>query len=87
MSNWTNFLKINIMFIIIFKRYGHQDLTVQRFTEEVAIPMVYSLVGEVTDAFHCSDVLQAFSVFHLKMVPDTVAEVVNGYGEVHFIPY
>lgn len=48
---------------------------------EVALPITYSLINEVTDAFHCQPVLEAFSVFSVKEVPENMADV-KAYGKV-----
>ncbi|XP_052265827.1 uncharacterized protein LOC127868217 [Dreissena polymorpha] len=60
---------------------GPPSVTIHQFAEEFAIPIVHSLIGEIEDAFQCSEVLQSFAVFNLRNVPDSVAEVVNNFGQ------
>ncbi|XP_060580671.1 uncharacterized protein LOC132737405 [Ruditapes philippinarum] len=66
---------------------GPPSVTIHQFAEEFAVPIVYSLIGEVEDAFHCSEVLQSFSVFNMKNVPDSIADVINIFGQVRLINY
>ncbi|XP_060602136.1 uncharacterized protein LOC132755300 [Ruditapes philippinarum] len=55
-------------------------ITIQQFAEEVARPMVYSLIQELEDAFHCSPALGAFSVFDMRHVPSNPLEL-GDYGQ------
>ena len=55
--------------------------TAEQVIEEVAIPMTYSLINEIEDAFHCPPALAGFSTFNLSNVPNSVADLQN-YGKV-----
>ena len=70
-----------IMLFNIFRQ--PPALAVHQFLETFALPILYSLIGEIEDVFHCSEVLNAFSVFDIKRVPDSVADLLtNNFGEV-----
>ncbi|KAH3895008.1 hypothetical protein DPMN_019168 [Dreissena polymorpha] len=70
----------NLMLSI--ERFLIAKVTIHQFAEEFAIPIVHSLIGEIEDAFQCSEVLQSLAVFNLRNVPDSVAEVVNNFGQL-----
>ncbi|XP_060575861.1 uncharacterized protein LOC132733267 isoform X6 [Ruditapes philippinarum] len=53
---------------------------IQQLAEEVARPMVYSLIQELEDAFHCSLALGPFSVFDMRHVPSNPLEL-GDYGQ------
>ncbi|XP_053390185.1 uncharacterized protein LOC128553096 isoform X2 [Mercenaria mercenaria] len=65
-----------------------RPITIQQFAEEVAMPMVHSLIQELQDAFHCSPALGAFSVFDMRHVPsdplelNSIKHVADHYGEM-----
>jgi hypothetical protein len=44
--------------------------------------MIYGLINELDDSFHCSSVLQGFKVFDLKDIPQNLQEL-QDYGEVY----
>lgn len=43
----------------------------RQVVEELAIPITYSLINEIDDAFRTSPVLGGFSIFNIHNVPDT----------------
>ena len=55
----------------------------EQIVEEVAMPIIHSLIHKLEDAFHCSPVLAAFSVFNLDYMPDSLHELTD-YGNVCF---
>ncbi|XP_045176529.2 uncharacterized protein LOC123537050 isoform X2 [Mercenaria mercenaria] len=59
---------------------GPAMMTPRQVVEEIAKPVTYALINEISDAFQCSPVLAAFSVFNLQKVPENVAEI-SLYGE------
>ena len=48
---------------------------INQIVEELAVPMVYGLINELEDGFHCSPILSAFSVFYLKTCPVDAADL------------
>jgi len=53
--------------------FRDQDVfPLEQIVEEVAMPIIHSLIHKLEDAFHCSPVLAAFSVFNLDSVPDSL---------------
>jgi len=55
--------------------------TPEQIVEELAVPIVNRLIQELEDGFHCTPVLDAFSVFNVAKIPETLQEL-NEYGNV-----
>ena len=64
---------------------GDGFLPPDRFLETVGIPFIYSLIGEVTDAFQCHPVFKAFRALDPRCLPDDVRDLPD-FGKVSKIP-
>ena len=54
------------------------------FLEAYGVPLIYSLIGEVEDAFTVKvPVLDAFSILHPSNLPEDIAEITD-YGQVWY---
>ncbi|WAR08289.1 hypothetical protein MAR_018247, partial [Mya arenaria] len=62
------------------RRLRGPQLTERQTVETIAKPVVYALINEISDAFQCSPVLSAFSVFNIQKVPESMREIVT-YGD------
>jgi hypothetical protein len=61
---------------------GQAVYTPEQIVETLAVPITYSLINEIQDAFHCPPVLSSFAVFDLQYVPDSLQEL-HDYGKVY----
>ena len=55
-----------------------------QFLEEVVIPFIYSLVGELDDSFRNSPLLQAFGVLDPRNLPGDMQQLAD-YGSVSIV--
>ena len=60
---------------------GDNFLPPDRFLETVGYPFIYSLIGELTDAFHCHPVFKAFRALDPRCLPDDIVELPD-FGKV-----
>lgn len=59
----------------------HVDLPPEKIVMGLALPITYNLISEIACAFDCEPVLEAFSVFNMSKVPDSM-NAMREYGKV-----
>lgn len=88
-DNDTYFSKIESIFEEIADRTDLQrrlranfNITPDEFLNTVATPFIYSLIGEISDAFHCHPVFKAFEALDPDNLPVTPADIIeHGKGK------
>lgn len=67
----NHFQKENSNGNIFHRQYA--VITPEHVITNVAVPLTRSLISKITDAFHCSPVLEALGIFQIGNVPDNMA--------------
>ena len=82
------FSKCNDVMLVIDERTalqrrlrGDNFMSTDNFVRDQAIPLVYSLLGEISDAFTCHPVFKAFKALDPRELPDTPDQLLD-YGMV-----
>lgn len=62
-------------------RDANRDLTPADFLRDTGSPFIYSLIGEIQDAFTCSPLLTSFGILDPRQLPEQAQDLTN-YGGV-----
>ena len=68
-----------ICMLLTLLKVDHLDKC--QFVEEVAVPFIHSLIGELEDAFRNSPLLQAFGLLGPRNLPNNLQQLPD-YGSV-----